>query len=206
MPTLWSDSNPFHKNSFPRLILPLGSWSFWHAFFWLYEIWNFFLLRKESLLHTTQSTAAAKWQWLCVPVCTGSTSLCQRAPSEQLHLRDPKAAKRNIQAIQTLCAAEEPAFDSAYPCEGLGVAALQKQRYPLQPEWQRWEGAQQDCPSSLQGGTGWRSGGSEALSCHLHVLGKELQAELRAQGQAMALCWHPVVRKEGSARPAQSNR
>lgn len=84
------------------------------------------------------------------------------------------------------------------------VSVLQKQRYPLQPEWQSWEGAQAGL--SQQGGTGQWSGGSEAHSCHLHVLGKELQAQLRAQGQTKTLCWHAVVRKAGSARSAQSNR
>lgn len=36
--------------------------------------------------------------------------------------------------------------------------------------------------------------------------GKELQAELRAQGQTVPLCWQRVVRKAGSARTDQSNR
>lgn len=103
-------------------------------------------------MRATQSPAAAKWQrlYLCVPVCTGTTSLCQRAagaPGKKLHISDPKAAKRNIQAIQTLSAAEEAAFDSHYAFEGSGVAAacaaVQKQRYLLQAERQRGEEAQE---------------------------------------------------------------
>lgn len=59
-----------------------------------------------------------------------------RRIQQEIDFRDPKAAKRMIQDIQTLSAAEEAVF--SYPLEDLGVTSacidVQKQKYILEPE------------------------------------------------------------------------
>lgn len=56
--------------------------------------------------------------------------------SKKIDVRDPKAAKRTIQDIQTLSAAEAAVF--SYPLEDLGVISacidVQKPKYLLEPE------------------------------------------------------------------------
>lgn len=98
-----------------------------------------YLFNKKEILYATQSSIVTKWRcpYLHARVCT--IFLCHVVAGEsskEIDVRDPKAAKRMIQDIQTLSAAEEAVF--SYPLEDLGVISacidVQKQKYILEPE------------------------------------------------------------------------
>lgn len=108
----------------------------------------------------------------------------QEHPARNCTAETPKQ-QRETSKLCRLSAAGEPAFDSPHPSEALAAAALQKRRYLEQRECSAGRQLGQRSPSSLQAGTGHGSGGSQVHSCQLHVLGKELQPQLRAQGQRM---------------------
>lgn len=211
MPTLWSDSNPFQINSFLRLIFPLSSLSLWHALFWLHKMksetssWGRkgFCVQHKAL--QLQSGSVCPWTCLHlhhVPLPEGSRSTRQEAA----HQRSQSSKEKHPSYPDPSCSWRTCIWLSLPPWRFRCCSAVQKQRHLLQPEWQQWEEAEAGLSQLSAGWDRLGSEGSEVHSCYLDVLGKELQAELRAQGPIMTWCWHPVVRKAGSARSDQSNR